>query len=203
MADLGEFGAEVAELSGDPDTFTFHGHRFTLPVAMSSLPILRFAWRSKVLAQANEQAQAATYRARTDDARIEARRRAAETDTDAMAALYEFLAAMLPGGQWEKFSDVAIEVGAGEDELLDVANRIMAAVAARPTTRSSGSPDGPSSSGPTSTGRSDSTPPPPPPAAEPVPDYPVPAITALEAAREELDQTMVPVGALVRRRSGR
>jgi hypothetical protein len=160
MASLGEFGAELAVVDDElePDTFLFHGHEFALPAKVSSLPALRFAYNTQTVIAAEERAQAAAQRARTPEQRQDAARLMAEVQLTANAGLYAYLRAMLPGGEWERFETVAAEHGADEEELLDVAKKIMAAVASRPTRRSSGSPAGPSPTGPTSTDDSDSPP---------------------------------------------
>jgi hypothetical protein len=162
---LGEFGAELAavDAADDPDTFLFHGHEFTLPAKVSSMPALRFAYNAQQVIAAEGQARAAAQRARTDEGRAEADRRMGEVQLMANAGLYTYLRDILAGpGEWERFEAVAAEFGADEDELLEVAQKIMAAVAARPTRRSSGSPAGPSTTGDGSTGDSASTPSPPP-----------------------------------------
>jgi hypothetical protein len=160
MAGLGEFGAELAVVDGDddgPDTFTFHGHEFTLPEKVSSLPMLRYAYDTQQVVALEERAQGAAARARTEEQRAAAGQQMAEVQLAANAALYAFLRDMLPG-QWDRFERVAAQHGVDEQELLDVAAKIMAAVAARPTRRSSGSPAGPSTTGGTSTGDYDSQP---------------------------------------------
>jgi hypothetical protein len=159
MAGLGEFGAELAVVDGDdgPDTFTFHGHEFALPEKVSSLPMLRYAHNTQQVVALEEQAQAAAARARTAEQREAAGKLMAEVHLAANAALYAYLRDMLPG-QWERFEQVAAQHGVDEQELLDVAQKIMAAIAARPMRRSSGSPAGPSTTGGTSTGDYDSQP---------------------------------------------
>lgn len=203
MANLGEFGAELAAVDDDadgPDTFLFHGHEFTLPQRVSSLPALRFAYNAQQVTAMEERATAAGQRARTPDQRAAAARLMAEVELVANAGLYAYLRNMLPGDQWETFGDVAAEAGATEQELLDVATKIMEAVAARPTRRSSGSPGGPSPTGLTSTDDSASTPsrgarvtvlP-------VLPEPPVETVSALEAARREIQDGSVSVADLVR-----
>jgi hypothetical protein len=154
MASLGEFGAELATLDGDgqPDTFLFHGHEFALPAKVSSLPALRFAYNAKQVVAAEAQARAAAQRARTPEARAAADRQWGEVELMANAGLYTYLRDVITNpGDWERFEAAAAEFGADEEELMTVAQKIMAAVAARPTRRSSGSPAGPSSTGPGST----------------------------------------------------
>jgi hypothetical protein len=151
MADLGEFGAELAAVDADdtPDTFRFHGHEFALPARVSSLPALRYAYNAQQVTAMEARARAAAQRARTDEARAAARQAMAEVELAANAGLYQYLRDVLPN-EWERFETVAAEFGVDDVELLDVAQKIMSAVAARPTRRSSGSPAGPSPTGATS-----------------------------------------------------
>jgi hypothetical protein len=221
VVQLGEFGAELAAADDDaaaaePDTFLFHGHEFTLPEKVSALPMLRYAWNVQQVVAGSERADAATQRARTARQREAAATLAAETELAANAGLYEYLRDLLPG-QWERFSAVAAEHAADDTELLLVAQKIMTAVAARPTRRSSGSPAGPSPTGPGSTGGSDSpaspglgglprggvrvtvgqaaTDPEPEPEDDPEEDAPE---TDLDLAREEIRGSSVAVRDLVR-----
>jgi hypothetical protein len=157
MANLGDFGAELAavDATDEPDTFLFHGHEFALPAKVSSLPALRFAYNAKQVVAAEAQARAAAQRARTPEAKAAADRQWGEVELMANAGLYTYLRDVITTpGDWERFEAVAAEFGADEEELMTVAQKIMAAVAARPTRRSSASPDGPSSTGPGSTGGS-------------------------------------------------
>jgi hypothetical protein len=150
VADLGEFGRELADLDDEVDVFTFHGEFFALPARMSALPLLRFAWRGKVLEQRVAQAKSARARAQTDEDRLAADQAEGTADMDALSAIYEFLQASLPD-DWDRFERVAIRAGADQDELLEVCNRIYAAVSGRPTRRPAGSSGGPSTSGDGST----------------------------------------------------
>jgi hypothetical protein len=150
VADLGEFGRELADIDDEPDVFTFHGAFFALPARMSSLPLLRFAYRGKVIEQRNAQAKAAQARARTPEERAAAEQAEGNADMEALSAIYEFLQASLPD-DWDRFAEVAIANGSDHDELLAVCNRIYAAVTARPTRRPADSSGGPSTSGDGST----------------------------------------------------
>jgi hypothetical protein len=215
MASLGEFGAEldaIDEEDGELDTFLFHGHEFTVPAKVSSLPALRFAYNAKQVIAAEDQAAAAMQRARTAAERERAARLMAEVQLTANAGLYTYLRDILATpGEWERFEAVAAEFGAEEAELMDVATKIMAAVAARPTRRSSGSPAGPSTIGDGSPDDSSS-----PPEEEPEPE-PVRSVmgrarpvvvteqgadpeplTDLERARDEMAGAAVSVRELVR-----
>jgi hypothetical protein len=87
VADLGEFGRELADLDDEVDVFTFHGEFFALPARMSALPLLRFAWRGKVLEQRVAQAKSARARAQTDEDRLAADQ--AEGTADPVPALPE------------------------------------------------------------------------------------------------------------------
>lgn len=192
MASLGEFGAELAALddqdgAAEVDTFLFHGHEFTLPEKVSALPALRFAYHAQQVTGMDQRAVAAAQRARTGPQRAEAARLAGEVELAANAGLYAYLRDMLPG-QWDRFEEVAAEAGASDTELLDVAQKIMQAVAARPTRRSSGSPGGPSPTGPTSTDTSASP-----------PDWPEEeGLSDLERARREIRDGSASVADLVR-----
>lgn len=190
MAYLGEFGAEVAALDMDavPDTFSFHGEEFHLPAGISSLPILRFAYDAKRVGLEQTEAEAASRKAVTDAERDAAASRLALVEMDSLSALYEYLRGMLPD-QWERFSQVAERVGAGTDELLALANKLMEAVAARPTRPFSTSPAGPSSPGVGSTDGADSQ--------EPVTSAPLPPLTSRELQRAEQLRDMVPVAEAV------
>jgi len=211
-ASLGEFGAELAVIDepDGPDTFLFHGHEFTLPQKVSSLPALRFAYNAQRVVAAEEQAHAKLQRARSEDAKDSAVRGMAEVQLMANAGLYQYLRDMLAEpAEWDRFEQVAAQHGADDDELLAVATKIMAAVAARPTRRSSGSPPGPSPTGDGSTDASE-PPAPGPPYTGPVavagttepadPDEPPTGPSPLELARAEIRAQSEPVTKATRRK---
>jgi len=152
MADYGEFGRALAVAEGEPDIFTFHGEPFILPAAMSALPLMRFAWRGKVIDQQLEQARSAKARAVTPEQKDQAAAAEGQAEMEALSAVYEFLRASLPDPQdWARFEEVAIRVGAGQDELMGVCNQIYQAVTGRPTRRPADSSAGPSTTGTPST----------------------------------------------------
>jgi hypothetical protein len=166
MADLGEFGRAIATHDGEPDTFTFCGERFDVPAALSPLPLMRFAWRQKVVDLADEQAKGRRERAQAlvDSARNEQERAArfpalsaaelavTEAGLDRMAAMYEFMRGCLPDDEsWARFESAAVRYGVEADVLMEVCSAIFAAVIGRPTSRPSESSDGPWTTGAAST----------------------------------------------------
>lgn len=152
MTDYGEFGRALAVASGEPDIFTFHGEPFILPDRMSALPLMRFAWRGKVIDQQLEQARSAKARAITPEQQDEAAAALGQAEMEALSAVYEFLRASLPAPQdWARFEEAAIRVGADQDELMGVCNAIYQAVTGRPTRRPADSSAGPSTTGTSST----------------------------------------------------
>ena len=193
MAYLGEFGAEVAALDMDavPDTWSFHGEEFHLPSGISALPIVRFAWNAKRLKLAQDQAEAAEKKAITPAEREAAAALLGQVEMDSQSALYEFLRGMLPD-QWDRFSEVAERAGADMDELLAVANKLMAAVAGRPTRPSVPSPGGPPRNGHGLTVDAVS------PARTSEQTQPLPVLTERDLQRAEHLRGMVPVGEAVR-----
>lgn len=216
MADLGEFGHALAELDDEPDTFRFHGEQFQIPAGVSPLPMMRFAWRQKVVNQAEEQAtakreaaQAQMDRAYSDAARAvhqdtltAAEMAQTEASLDRMACMYEFMQGCLPDeDEWQRFQRTAIKHRVQADELMQVCSAIFAAASGRPTSRPSGSSDGPSNTGDTSTGVSASPGPtggprPPDTAWEPDPNQ-VRVLTAAELQRRQFFSDTVPVGELL------
>lgn len=149
MARLGEFGREELPpeqeqyVAPEPEVFTFHGEEFTLPAAISSLPLLRFAAEARALDSETRKLQRAKGRARTDDDRQRNLEWEAELTMREQAGLYDYLRAMLTEAEWERFSEVAQSVAADVSELMGVANRIIAAVTSRPTRRPGASSAGP------------------------------------------------------------
>lgn len=218
MADLGEFGHAIATHDGEPDTFRFYGEVFEVPAALSPLPLMRFAWRQKVVDQAAEQAERRRDRAQAlmDSARSEVERASrqpewsaaelavAEAGLDRMATMYEFMTGCLPDpGQWARFEQAAVRNHAQADELMAVCSAVFAAVAGRPTSRPSESSDGPWTTGAESTvnsGWPEPTPGQPPQPtdsllAEPLP--PVRVLTENELQRLQIRAQMAPVGQLL------
>lgn len=151
MAYLGEFGREVAELDTstppEDDTFTFHGVQFTIRRSIGAMPLLRYSWRAIQAQDVAEQVDAARAAARTDDERAAADAMLRGLIVQQRASVYEYLHSVIGDEQWPEFERVADAVAATEDELLGVSRAVIAAVAARPTRRPSGSAGGPSPSG--------------------------------------------------------
>lgn len=162
MAHLGEFGRELAELDTDTpavedDTFTFHGVTFTVRRSIGAMPLLRYSWRAIQAQDVAEQVDTAMAAARTDEERAAAQSMLRGLVVQQRASVFEYLRSVIGDEQWPEFERVADAVAATEDELLGVSRAVIAAVAARPTRRPSGSPGGPSPSGGGSVGASSST----------------------------------------------
>lgn len=215
MADLGEFGRARAVAHGedlDPDSFRFHGERFEVPQALSPLVLMEFAYEAKVNHAAHEQATARQGKAQgvLDQSSSPAQRAVAQDELTAaetavstantmhMAAMYSYIRECIGDAQWPRFRAVVLREAVDDDELMDVCADIFSAVAGRPTRRPSGSSDGPSSTGVTSTDGSDS------PGATPgqalmgqVLDI-QPRLTEAEEQMRQFRELMVPVDQLTR-----
>ncbi|HNX48685.1 MAG TPA: hypothetical protein PKL08_00855 [Thermoanaerobaculaceae bacterium] len=201
MAHLGEFGRELAALDvgegGDPqpDTFSFHGHEFTVPPLMSALPRLRFAHANLTVTEVAARVDALERDAVTDEELAEAERLNLEGGRAYDVATLAYVEAVLSGEgsmpeQWARFQAVAAEVGADRGELVGVAHAVYASVSGRPRVRSSVSPSGPSTSGVGSTAGSDSTAGP---ATGGEPTAPAAGWSPAEAQRAALAEMMTPV----------
>lgn len=169
----GEFGAELRALdtpddAAEPDTYSFGGEIFTIPQSLSALPRMRFAHACVTLDAASERVQALVADARrleasgADKADVDAAWEAtARADSEALrdwhAAVWRFVRDVIAPDEWDRFEQTAAAVGAERDDLVRLANAVMAVVAGRPHRRSSGSPGGPSSTGGGSADGSDST----------------------------------------------
>jgi hypothetical protein len=218
MADLGEFGRAIATHDGEPDTFTFCGERFGIPAALSPLPLMRFAWRQKVVDLADKQAkdrrdraQEQMDRAFTDTARAvwqpelsAADLAVTEAGLDRMAAMYEFMRGCLPDDEsWARFEATAVRFGVDADVLMEVCSAIFAAVIGRPTSRPSESSDGPLTTGAESTGSYGWPEPTPGQPLQPTdslleePLPPVRVLTENELQRLQIRAQMAPVGQLL------
>jgi hypothetical protein len=149
VARLGEFGREELPpeqeqyVAPEPDVFMFHGEEFTLPAAVSALPLLRFAAEARILDGETKRLARAKGRARTEQDRYRNLEWEAELTMREQAGLYDYLRAMLTESEWERFSEVAQSVAADVPELMGVANKIIAAVTSRPTQRPGTSSAGP------------------------------------------------------------
>jgi hypothetical protein len=170
----GEFGAELRAVDTkddgpvEPDTYSFGGEIFTVPSALSALPRMRYAHACVRLDQAAERVQALVADARrleaaggADDDVAAAWETTARADNEALrdwhAAVWEYVRDVIDPTEWDRFEATAAAVGAGRDDLVRLANTVMAVVSGRPQRRSSGSQGGPSSTGGGSTDASDST----------------------------------------------
>jgi hypothetical protein len=113
-------------------TFEFRGKRFPVrEQGVSLLALMKFATIAK--------------RGRTSD------------DMEGLAALYALLQSCVAPSAWDEFEEHANETGAdGEALMLVVRDAIAAASPARPTLPPSGSPDGRSTTAPSSAGASSS-----------------------------------------------
>lgn len=175
MSYLGEFGAELRAVEGDDETggrdfFTYHGVEFDLPVQIGGLPMLKYAHESIKHVEERESARRKVMRTLQHDPDA---LQAAYLDIDAayrmasMSSLYTFLRGVIPDPvQWAAFERIAIEVGDEEDELMETAQKIIAAVVGRPTKRRTGSSGGPQRTGATSPDVSSSS------ASDPIPTGP-------------------------------
>jgi hypothetical protein len=215
VANLGEFGRAIVEHAGEPDTFTFYGERFEVPARLSPLPMMQFAWRTKLHQQADEQSKdrVARCRATLDRAPHGPARDLAATELEAaeladnevqinlMAAMYEFMRGCLPDeSTWQRFQQVAMVNGADAGELMEVCSSIFTAVSGRPTSRPSDLSDGPSRIGDGSTDDAGS---PDPTLGRPLHSTgSVVELTPLERQRREALEQMVPVGQLLRGSGG-
>lgn len=169
----GEFGAELRALdtpdtAAEPDTYTFAGEVFTIPASLSALPRMRFAHACVTLDASAERVQALVADARrleaagASKADVDAAWEAtARADNEALrdwhAAVWRFVRDVIDPTEWDRFEAAAGAVGAERDDLVRLANTVMAVVAGRPHRRSSGSPAGLSSTGGGLTDGSDST----------------------------------------------
>lgn len=118
-------------MPAEPDTFGFKGSVFTLRDAIGAMTLMQFA------AVAVKGVHA--------------------SDMEGLAAVYRMLEDVVAADDWQRFQDVARASAATDDELLAVIKQAIQAIAARPTVRPSGSPDGPSST--MGSSRGDSSPP--------------------------------------------
>lgn len=181
MALIASVGRTLETVAENPDTFEFFGTVFEVPSAVGAASVLRFAWESKQTETQMDRAQRRRDRALTDSERDAATSDMGAAEMAGMAAMYGFLQAML-GDQWAQFIAVADEARADEDELMEIVQALIGAVAGRPTKRPSGSSGGPSSTGGSST------------------DAPAwgaspPPLTPAQQARAEMAARMAPVGA--------
>lgn len=65
-------------------------------------------------------------------------------EQNVLDALYELLEVCIAPQDWQRFVAHSVKVAADQEQLDQVAADVIEALTARPTSRSSGSPDGPS-----------------------------------------------------------
>lgn len=111
-------------------TVDFLGEQFRVAERVGALPIMRFAKAAKAGTDSN--------------------------DMDGLVALYDLLAQVIHPDDWTRFEAHADREHADGDQLLAVVQAALAAVAGRPTGRSSDSSDGPQIIEPSSTDDSSS-----------------------------------------------
>lgn len=75
-------------------------------------------------------------------------------DMEGLSALYSLLRSCVADDEWEAFEDHANDVGAGSEDLMHVVKDAVSAAAGRPTQPPNGSPDGLSTTAPSSAGSS-------------------------------------------------
>lgn len=128
MADLGEFGAALKELSGEVDHFKFMGARFEVRNAISPWLVMKFS-------------AASTGKLAEDEG---------------MATVMQVFESALGDEQFGSFDRLA--VGCDMDELIRLGMGIFQAQAARPTEEPSGSSPKPLSISPSSSSESSLSP---------------------------------------------
>ncbi|GAB3250925.1 hypothetical protein GCM10027456_24630 [Kineosporia babensis] len=152
MPNLGDFTPDIrTDIADDPDVFTFCGEEFELPATSGAGSFLQFAHKMKLAQEQAERGDAAEKRARTEEGRAAARAEKVQSDMNAMSAVYSLLEGVLGEGQMDRFTRAADRYGVPSEEIFSIVNRLEAAVAGRPTRRSSDSSAGPSTTGPGST----------------------------------------------------
>lgn len=112
------------------DTVELAGEEFRVAERVGSMPLMRFAKLAKSGVR--------------------------ESQMEGLVAMYDLLHDCIDESDWDRFMDHATEVRADGKELLGVVRQAIAAVAGRPTRRSSDSSDGPRTIEPSSTGDSSS-----------------------------------------------
>jgi hypothetical protein len=107
----------------EPDVFEFEGEEFRVVDSVPSLlPLMQFSAAMSAV----------------DDGSI---------GMDGLAAIYNMLRYCVHAGDWARFEKLAMQRGAGPDDLLPITESVWEAITARPTEGPSGSPDGPSNTG--------------------------------------------------------
>ena len=112
---------EVEDQDVEPVTVEFMGEDFAIADRIGIMPIMLFAKASQ-----------------------------AGTTTEEMAglvAMYDLLEQYISEAHWPRFCQVASKARASSDEVFAVVGEVLAAQSGRPTSRPSGSSDGPSDTG--------------------------------------------------------
>jgi hypothetical protein len=100
-----------------PDTVEFAGDSFRMGEKIALMALMRFAKVAKSGTDADS--------------------------LDGLTSMYELLEQCLHAEDWERFQQKAVEVKADGDELMQVVSDVIATLSGRPTSRPSGSSDGP------------------------------------------------------------
>jgi hypothetical protein len=127
----GQYEPARREAADRPVTFGLCGERFATKVEVDGLVIMELAKAGTDQDSADDEDQGANMAA--------------------LAALYEFMAAVLPSGEWRRFRKVVRRRNVGLELILHIARDIMPLLFGRPTTPSSASAASPSTNGHSST----------------------------------------------------
>ena len=122
------------------DTVEFCGEQFRIGERVGMMPLMRYARMAKRAHELERSGQAAS----------------GEDELEAMDATLTLLEQCVHPDDWSRFERVTTAAGTGMDGYLEFAGQVMAAIAARPTGRSSDSSDGPRTIEPSSTDDSSS-----------------------------------------------
>lgn len=106
------------DVSVGPDRVELCGRGFTVAPKLGLMPLLKFAHTASKGGDSG--------------------------DMDSMAAMYELLRSVINDDEWASFEQHAMDVRAGDDDLLGAVQGAISIMTARPTSRPSVSSDGPS-----------------------------------------------------------
>lgn len=104
----------------------FHGETFTIADRIGLMPLMRFAKVAQGGVDSN--------------------------DLAGLAAMYDLLEQCIAPADWQRFQDVADRSRADGEQLMEVVAEVMTVLSERPTSRPSGSSDGPLITEPKSAG---------------------------------------------------
>ncbi|GLY32136.1 hypothetical protein [Kineosporia sp. NBRC 101731] len=148
MASLGDFSpVESRDVTAEPDSFMFCGQEFLIPQTAGAGSFLRYAWSMKAAMSQGERGEAAERRALSAEGRAAARAEKISADMGAMSAVWDLLTSILGQDQIDRFARTVDNNGIDLDGILSLVGKLEAAIAARPTKRSSDSSAGPSTTG--------------------------------------------------------